>query len=202
MKTFSKLMGCTALAVTLTTGSAYAGQSAGMTKTGDIVDTAVAAGSFNTLVTAVKAADLVGTLKGSGPFTVFAPTDEAFAKLPAGTIENLLKPENKAQLVKILTYHVVPGRITSDDISGQKVSVETVQGQTVNVDATYGVKVNEANVVQADISASNGVIHVIDTVILPRDENASADSHIIDGYNPSSENPRSAYYEYMASYGR
>jgi len=145
-------------------GAAHAG-SYGMKK--DIVDTAVSAGSFNTLVTAVKAAGLVDTLKGEGPYTVFAPTDEAFAKLPAGTLDSLLDPANRDQLVAVLTYHVVPGRIMSADIAGKMADVETVQGQTISVDATDGVRVNGANVVGADIDASNGVIHVIDTVMLP-----------------------------------
>jgi uncharacterized surface protein with fasciclin (FAS1) repeats len=133
----------------------------------DIVDTAVSAGQFNTLVAAVQAADLVDTLKGEGPFTVFAPTDEAFAKLPDGTVENLLKPENKSQLVAILTYHVVPGKIMSTDIAGQKTQVGTVQGSELTVDATSGVKVDDATVVAADIEASNGVIHVINAVVMP-----------------------------------
>ncbi|MFN3131405.1 fasciclin domain-containing protein [Roseibium sp.] len=133
----------------------------------DIVDTAVGAGTFNTLVAAVQAADLVDTLKGDGPFTVFAPTDEAFAKLPAGTVEDLLKPENKDKLVAVLTYHVVPGKVMSSDIAGKKADVASVQGDTIAVDATDGVKVDEANVVTADIETSNGVIHVIDSVILP-----------------------------------
>ncbi|MES0880123.1 fasciclin domain-containing protein [Roseibium sp. SCP14] len=133
----------------------------------DIVDTAVGAGSFNTLVAAVQAAGLVETLKGDGPFTVFAPTDEAFAKLPAGTVENLLKPENKDQLVAVLTYHVVPGKVMSSDIAGKKAEVASVQGSEISVDATNGVKVDDANVVTADVEASNGVIHVIDAVILP-----------------------------------
>lgn len=134
----------------------------------DIVDTAVKAGSFNTLVAAVKAAGLVDTLKGKGPFTVFAPTDAAFKKLPKGTVENLLKPENKAKLAAILTYHVVPGKVMSKDIVGKKLEANTVQGQTVAVDATSGVIVDNAKVTQADIATSNGVIHVIDTVILPK----------------------------------
>ena len=134
----------------------------------NIVDTAVKAGSFNTLVAAVKAAGLVDTLKGKGPFTVFAPTDAAFKKLPKGTVENLLKPENKAKLAAILTYHVVPGKVMSKDIVGKKLEANTVQGQTVAVDATSGVKVDNAKVTQADIATSNGVIHVIDTVILPK----------------------------------
>ena len=133
----------------------------------DIVDTAVSAGSFETLVAAVKAAGLVETLKGDGPFTVFAPTDEAFAKLPAGTVEDLLKPENKDKLTAILTYHVIPGKVMSTDIAGKKMMVETVQGGKLTVDATSGVKVDEASVVTADIATSNGVIHVIDTVVLP-----------------------------------
>jgi len=133
----------------------------------DIVDTAVSAGSFKTLVTAVQAAGLVETLKGDGPFTVFAPTDAAFAKLPAGTVDDLLKPENKETLVAVLTYHVVPGKIMSSDIAGKTAKVGTVQGGKLSVDATDGVKVDEASVITADIEASNGVIHVIDTVVLP-----------------------------------
>jgi uncharacterized surface protein with fasciclin (FAS1) repeats len=133
----------------------------------DIVDTAVAAGSFTTLVAAVQAADLVGTLKGPGPFTVFAPTDEAFAKLPKGAVASLLMPENKDKLVAILTYHVLPGKVMSADIAGKRLEVATVEGSTVSIDATSGVKIDDANVVAADIEASNGVIHVIDTVILP-----------------------------------
>ncbi|MEP1574154.1 fasciclin domain-containing protein [Roseibium album] len=134
----------------------------------DIVDTAVGAGSFKTLVAAVQAAGLVDTLKGEGPFTVFAPTDEAFAALPEGTVENLLKPENKDQLVAILTYHVVPGKVMSSDIAGKKAEVASVQGNKISVDATDGVKVDGAKVVTADIETSNGVIHVIDAVILPK----------------------------------
>jgi uncharacterized surface protein with fasciclin (FAS1) repeats len=133
----------------------------------DIVDTAVSAGQFNTLVAAVSAADLVDTLKGDGPYTVFAPTDEAFAALPAGTLDNLLKPENKDQLAAILTYHVVSGKIMSADIAGQVSDVETVNGATLAVNATHGVTVNGANVVTADIETSNGVIHVIDAVVIP-----------------------------------
>ncbi|MEM9050222.1 MAG: fasciclin domain-containing protein [Pseudomonadota bacterium] len=133
----------------------------------DIVDTAVAAGSFNTLVAAVQAAGLVETLKGDGPFTVFAPTDAAFAKLPDGTVETLLMPENKDQLIAVLTYHVVPGKVMSADIAGNALAVATVQGQDIAIDATSGVMINNATVTAADIEASNGVIHVIDTVILP-----------------------------------
>jgi uncharacterized surface protein with fasciclin (FAS1) repeats len=134
----------------------------------DIVDTAVGAGKFTTLVAAVKAAGLVETLKGEGPFTVFAPTDDAFKALPAGTLDDLLKPENKDKLVAILTYHVVPGKVLSGDLKGKKTEAKTVQGTAVNIDATAGVKVNGANVIQADIMATNGVIHVIDAVILPQ----------------------------------
>ncbi len=137
------------------------------TATSDIVDTAVAAGSFTTLVAAVTAAGLVDTLKGAGPFTVFAPSDDAFAKLPAGTVEELVKPENKDQLVAILTYHVVPGAVMSKDIAGQTLHVTTVNGADVAVDGSNGVTVGGATVVTADIVTSNGVIHVIDTVIMP-----------------------------------
>ena len=138
-------------------------------KAADIVDTAVSAGQFNTLVAAVKAAGLVETLKGEGPFTVFAPTDEAFAKLPAGTVESLLKPENKDQLVAVLTYHVVPGKVMYSDVKGKIVDAETVQGQTAKVDGTYaGPMIENAKIIKPDVEASNGVIHVIDTVILPK----------------------------------
>jgi uncharacterized surface protein with fasciclin (FAS1) repeats len=132
----------------------------------DIVDTAVAAGSFTTLVAAVQAAGLVETLKGEGPFTVFAPTDAAFAALPAGTVENLLKPENKDQLVAILTYHVVPGKVMSTDLS-EGLKAATVQGAEVTITLEGGAKVNGATISAADVAASNGVIHVIDAVILP-----------------------------------
>ncbi len=134
----------------------------------DIVDTAVSTGMFNTLVAAVKGAGLVDTLKGSGPFTVFAPTDDAFARLPAGTVENLLKPENKDMLVKILTYHVVPGNAMAADVIKMK-SWKTVQGQDIWVKAKDGkVLINDANVIKADVGASNGTIHVIDTVLMPK----------------------------------
>jgi uncharacterized surface protein with fasciclin (FAS1) repeats len=133
----------------------------------DIVDTAVGAGSFNTLAKALTAADLVDTLKGSGPFTVFAPTDEAFAKLPAGTIENLLKPENQAQLRRILTYHVVSGKVMAADVVKLK-SAKTVSGDSVAITVMGGgVTVNNSKVVKTDIATSNGVIHVIDTVLIP-----------------------------------
>ena len=151
---------CAAVMV-LPMASAHAG-------TKDIVDTAADAGKFNTLVAAVKAAGLVDTLKGDGPFTVFAPTDEAFAKLPKGTVEDLLKPENKEKLAAILTYHVVPGKVMASDIKGKKENVKSVQGGDLAVDATNGVKINDATVVTADIAASNGVIHVIDTVVMPK----------------------------------
>ncbi len=132
----------------------------------DIVDTAVAAGNFTTLVAAVQAAGLVETLKGEGPFTVFAPTDAAFAALPAGTVEDLLKPENKDQLVAILTYHVVPGKVMSTDLS-EGLKAKTVQGQEVTITLEGGPKVNGATISTPDVAASNGVIHVIDAVILP-----------------------------------
>ncbi|KIC50038.1 fasciclin domain-containing protein [Tateyamaria sp. ANG-S1] len=132
----------------------------------DIVDTAVSAGTFETLVAAVTAADLVDTLKGDGPFTVFAPTDEAFAALPEGTVEELLLPENKDQLVAILTYHVVPGKVMSTDLSDD-MEATTVQGDAITIDLDNGVMVEQANVVSADIETTNGVIHVIDQVILP-----------------------------------
>ncbi len=133
----------------------------------DIVEIAAANDQFSTLVAAVTAAGLVETLQGPGPFTVFAPTNAAFAALPAGTVEDLLKPENKDQLVSILTYHVVPGAISASQLAGQRLNVATVQGQTVHVDGRDGVKVNRATVTTADITASNGVIHVIDRVLMP-----------------------------------
>ncbi len=138
----------------------------GPAQAADIVDTAVEAGSFNTLVAAVKAADLVDTLKGEGPFTVFAPTDEAFAALPAGTVDDLLKPENKDKLVAVLTYHVVPGKVMSTDLT-DGMTAKTVEGADVTIDLDNGVMVNDAKVVTADVAADNGVIHVIDKVILP-----------------------------------
>jgi len=134
----------------------------------DIVDTAVAAGNFKTLVAAVKAAGLVDTLKSAGPFTVFAPTDEAFAKLPAGTLESLLLPENKAKLQGILTYHVVSGEVMAKDVVKLD-SAKTVEGQSISIKAMNGgVMVDNAHVTKTDIVTSNGVIHVIDTVILPK----------------------------------
>lgn len=133
----------------------------------DIVDTAISAGNFNTLVAALKAADLVETLRGEGPFTVFAPTDAAFAKLPEGTLNDLLKPENKAKLQAILTYHVLPGRYMAQDVMSMS-SAKTVNGQNFQIRRQNGsVMVDNAQVLKADISADNGVIHVIDAVILP-----------------------------------
>ncbi len=135
---------------------------------GDIVDIAAGAGTFNTLVAAVQAADLVDTLKGPGPFTVFAPTDDAFAALPSGTVESLLLPENKGQLVSILTYHVVAGEARAADLAGRKGRITSVQGGALHIDGTNGVRVENANVITPDIEASNGVIHVIDAVLLPK----------------------------------
>jgi len=158
--TFRSLFLGLAFAIAGVTASADTRQGAA-----DIVDTAVAAGSFKTLVTAIQAAGLVDTLKGDGPFTVFAPTDEAFAKLPAGTLDALLK--DKEALSKVLTYHVVAGKVMAANVKPGK--VKTVQGQSLNITSgSYGVKVNSAKVVQTDIMASNGVIHVIDTVVLPQ----------------------------------
>jgi uncharacterized surface protein with fasciclin (FAS1) repeats len=135
----------------------------------DIVDTAVAAGNFNTLATALQAAGLADTLKGNGPFTVFAPTDEAFGKLPPGTVESLLKPENKEKLKAILLYHVVSGDVTAAQVA-QLNSAKTINGQNLKLKVDDGtVMVNDAKVVKADVLASNGVIHVIDTVLLPKD---------------------------------
>ena len=134
----------------------------------DIVDVAMANdGNFSTLVAAVQQAGLVETLQGPGPFTLFAPTNSAFGRLPAGTVDDLLLPENRDRLVEVLTYHVVPGAITSDQLVGQRQDVATVQGATVTVDGTHGVRVNGARVVAADLMARNGVIHAIDGVLLP-----------------------------------
>ena len=158
-----KRIAITVVALTLLATSAFAGDMARR----DIVDTAVAAGSFNTLAAALQAADLVDTLKGKGPFTVFAPTDAAFAKLPAGTVENLLKPENKEQLRSVLTYHVVSGSVSAAKVMKMK-SAKTVNGQSVSIKSgKSGVTVGKARVVKTDIAASNGMIHVIDTVLLP-----------------------------------
>jgi uncharacterized surface protein with fasciclin (FAS1) repeats len=140
----------------------------GSESTSDIVDTAVSAGSFKTLAAALKAADLIDTLKGPGPFTVFAPTDEAFAKLPPGTVDDLLKPENKEKLRAVLTYHVVSGKVAAADAM-KLTSAKTVQGQELTISTEGGgVKIDGANVTKADIAASNGVIHVIDAVVLPK----------------------------------
>lgn len=132
----------------------------------DIIDTAVAAGSFNTLAAALTAAGLIDTLKGEGPFTVFAPTDAAFAALPAGTVEDLLKPENKDKLIAVLTYHVVAGKVMSTDLT-EGMTAATVQGSNITITLEGGAKVNGAAVSAADVEASNGVIHIIDAVILP-----------------------------------
>jgi uncharacterized surface protein with fasciclin (FAS1) repeats len=132
-----------------------------------VVDVAASSNQFTTLVAAVQAAGLVPTLTGPGPFTVFAPTDAAFAKLPGGTVESLLRPENRDQLVRILTYHVVPGRITSDQLAGRTTRTRAVSGQNLAVDGRTGVRVNGSTVIRADIQAGNGVVHVIDTVLLP-----------------------------------
>ena len=149
------------VAITGLFGVAHAGPNGN-----DIVAVASSAGNFNTLVAAVKAAGLVETLQGTGPFTVFAPTDEAFAKLPKGTLEDLLKPENKAKLDAILTYHVVPGKVMAADVKTMK--AKTVNGQSLDVKVADGaVTVNTAKVVKTDVAASNGVIHVIDSVVLP-----------------------------------
>ena len=157
-------VGFLAAALALNAGSVKAEEA-----TKDIVDTAVAAGSFKTLAAALKAADLVDTLKGKGPFTVLAPTDDAFAKLPAGTVETLLKPENKAKLVKILTYHVLGAKAMAADVV-KMTSAKTVQGSDVKIAVADGkVKVDDANVVKTDIECSNGVIHVIDAVIMPKE---------------------------------
>ncbi len=137
-----------------------------MDKKIDIVDTAIAAGNFSTLAKALTAAGLVDTLKGEGPFTVFAPTDEAFAKLPPQTLADLLKPENKAKLTSILTYHVVPGKVMASQVANIS-QATTVQGQSLKLDTKDGVRINDAKVIAADVEASNGVIHVIDSVLLP-----------------------------------
>jgi uncharacterized surface protein with fasciclin (FAS1) repeats len=157
------------VAVALVAGIALLTLRAGAEPTAkkDIVDTAVAAGQFKTLAAALKAAGLVDTLKGAGPFTVFAPTDEAFAKLPSGTLEDLLKPQNKEKLVAILTYHVVPAKAMAADVAGMT-SAKTVNGKELKLKAADGkVSVNDATVVKADVVCSNGVIHVIDAVLLP-----------------------------------
>jgi len=133
----------------------------------DIVDTAVAAGAFKTLVAAVQAAGLVETLKGAGPFTVFAPTDDAFGKLPEDVVAGLLKPENQAKLKSVLTYHVVSGKVLASDVVKLK-SAKSLQGRELTINTNDGVKIDGANVVQTDIACSNGVIHIIDTVVQPK----------------------------------
>jgi uncharacterized surface protein with fasciclin (FAS1) repeats len=135
--------------------------------TGNVLEVATSAGQFTTLVAAINAAGLSETLSGAGPFTVFAPTDAAFAKLPAGTVEKLLMPENKAKLASILTYHVIPSRVASADLAGVTATPATINGGTLTVDASSGVKINGANVTSPDVAASNGTIHVIDTVLMP-----------------------------------
>ena len=168
MKTRIAFAAAVALAVLTSTSIAHAGEcAASKSKPKDIVDTAVSAGSFKTLAAALKAADLIETLKGKGPFTVFAPTDEAFAKLPEGTVESLLKPENREKLTAVLTYHVVPGRVAAADVV--KLSeAKTVQGSEVKISVKEGkVYVDNASVTATDVAASNGLIHVIDSVILP-----------------------------------
>jgi uncharacterized surface protein with fasciclin (FAS1) repeats len=134
----------------------------------DIVDTAVAAGTFKTLVAAITAADLGATLKGAGPFTVFAPNDEAFAKLAPGTVDDLVKPMNKAKLVAILTLHVMPGKVMAGEVAGKTLAPASVNGEALRIDGSKGVMVNGATVVKADIACTNGVIHVIDQVLLPQ----------------------------------
>ena len=160
------LLGVAATLALVLSLATYAGPKPAPSK--DIVDTAVAAGSFKTLATALQAAGLVDTLKGKGPFTVFAPTDEAFAKLPAGTLEDLLKPENKEKLAAILTYHVVPGTVLAAQVVKMD-SAKTVNGQSLTISRNGGtVKVDNTKVVKTDILCSNGVIHVIDSVVLPK----------------------------------
>ena len=169
MKTLKNVFGALLIGAFVFSGNVYAqcGDEGSKKKSADIVDLAVSTDFLSTLVAAVQAGDLVETLKGAGPYTVFAPTNDAFASLPEGTLESLLKPENKEQLVAILAYHVVPGKVKSTDLKdGMK--AKTVQGEDINVKISdRGVKINEANVTAADIEASNGMVHVIDRVILP-----------------------------------
>lgn len=163
MKTMRSFITSLSLAATV----ALASPALALAQQKDIVDTAVAAKSFTTLAKALTAADLIATLKGPGPFTVFAPTDEAFAKLPADTLNNLLKPENKAMLRRVLTYHVVPGKVMASDVVKVS-SAKAVSGDTLSIKVSGGaVTVDKARVVKTDIGASNGVIHVVDTVLLP-----------------------------------
>lgn len=169
MRTSIPFAAAVALALLISATTAHAGEcAASKTKPKDIVDTAVSAGSFKTLAAALTAAELIDTLKGNGPFTVFAPTDEAFAKLPAGTVESLLKPENREKLTAVLTYHVVPGRVAASDVVKLS-SAKTVQGSEVKISVKEGkVYVDNATVTATDVVASNGLIHVIDSVILPK----------------------------------
>lgn len=165
-KTFTKIASAATLAVSMLFIGTH--QTNAMHHSKTIVAVAEHVGGFDTLVAAIKAAGLEETLAGKGPFTVFAPTDAAFAKLPAGTVEDLLKPENKDKLIAILTYHVLPGKVMAADVSGKKLTPATVQGSTLSVDGTDGVKVDNASVIKADVPAKNGIIHVIDTVVLPK----------------------------------
>ena len=161
------------VALNVTASANPGAKQSNMARSADIVDTAVAAGNFTTLAKALEAAGLIDALKGDGPFTVFAPTDEAFAKLPAGTIASLLKPENKEKLKAILLYHVISGKVTAGDVmklNGQ--SVKTLQGGMFKVSTKHGVRVDKAKVTQTDVEASNGVIHVIDTVLVPQSSTA------------------------------
>ena len=165
-KTFATFGAALALLVTASVAPAQMSSDHTM-PAGDIVDVAATAGTFNTLIAAAKAADLVDALKGEGPLTVFAPTDEAFAKLPAGTVETLLKPENKDKLQAVLLYHVVEGKVTSDKVV-DLTSAKTLQGDTIDISVKMGkVYIDDAQVIAADVGASNGVIHVIDAVLLP-----------------------------------
>ena len=166
-KSLPTIVGAMFVFALLASMTAFADHHGAKARKADIIDVAVSAGQFNTLAAALDAADLVATLKGEGPFTVFAPTDEAFAKLPEGTVESLLKAENRDQLVAILTYHVMPGKVLAKDVVNLS-KATTVNGQDVAIKVTDGnVRINEATVVATDVDASNGVIHVIDTVILP-----------------------------------
>ena len=161
LKSFTAAAAALALA-TVAFAPAYAADAKG-----DIVAVASGAGQFKTLLAAATAAGLVPTLQSAGPFTVFAPTDAAFAALPAGTVDTLLKPENKKQLASVLTYHVVPGKTMSTALAGKQLSVASVQGAALAIDGRNGVTVNGAKVIAADVAASNGVIHVIDKVLMP-----------------------------------
>lgn len=171
MKSLKTLFAAAAVATIGFASASFAGdtnkQVAAATQ-GDIVDVAASTGQFNTLIAAAKAAGLVEVLKSKGPLTIFAPTDAAFKKLPAGTVETLLKPENKAKLAAILKHHVIVGKVMSSDIAGKKLEAKTANGDMLAIDATDGVMVGGAKVIKADVPASNGVIHIVDTVILPK----------------------------------